>query len=129
MTNTANATTTPTALTCPECGGAMREEHIGTLTQFRCHIGHVMTAEVLEAHQLETIEGTLASALRLLNEREALCREMAEREEARGNLSAVAAWRAAQAEALSRKDTMAKLAALDWRHPEETIAKKPGEAS
>jgi two-component system chemotaxis response regulator CheB len=31
----------PVAVTCPDCGGALRRTELGTLTQFRCHIGHV----------------------------------------------------------------------------------------
>jgi two-component system chemotaxis response regulator CheB len=58
----------PIAQTCPECGGAMREESQGTLTRFRCHIGHVMTAEVLAATQLTGLESEIDSLLRSLNE-------------------------------------------------------------
>jgi two-component system chemotaxis response regulator CheB len=112
---------TPSALTCAECGGALREEQIGQLTQFRCHIGHVMSSEVLAAQQVELLENSIDAVVRALNEREALCREMADKAAARGQREAAAAWRTAQTEALARKDTMAKLAALDWNRPERAI--------
>ena len=41
----------PIAVTCPDCGGALRQTQLGTLTQFRCHIGHVYTAEAMLAGQ------------------------------------------------------------------------------
>ena len=31
----------PVAITCPDCGGALRRSELGTLTQYSCHIGHV----------------------------------------------------------------------------------------
>src|SRR5438552_117454 len=58
----------PVALTCPECGGAMREEQRGTITQFRCHIGHVMTAEILAAAKLERLQNDVAVCVRAANE-------------------------------------------------------------
>ena len=37
----------PVAVTCPDCGGALRRKELGALTQFECHIGHRYTAEVI----------------------------------------------------------------------------------
>ena len=68
----------PLSLSCPECGGVMREEATGELQQFRCHIGHVLTAEAMLAAQFSKLEWSLASALALFNERAELCRRMAE---------------------------------------------------
>jgi two-component system chemotaxis response regulator CheB len=127
MTKAANQASSPIALSCPECGGAMREDHLGNLTQFRCHIGHIMTAQVLAAQQIEGLEYSLDSAVRALNEREALCREMAERERANGRKTEADVWRSAQAEALARKDTIAKLTDLDWIHPESVAESSGGE--
>ena len=41
----------PVAVTCPDCGGALRRTELGSLTQFSCHIGHVYTAEIMLAAQ------------------------------------------------------------------------------
>jgi two-component system chemotaxis response regulator CheB len=68
----------PTALTCPECGGAMATEESGTLLQFRCHIGHVLTAETMLAAQFAMIEEKLGACLVSLSERAELCRLMIE---------------------------------------------------
>lgn len=37
----------PFTLTCPECGGAMQRTATGTLRQYRCHIGHVLTGAAM----------------------------------------------------------------------------------
>lgn len=108
----------PSAQTCPECGGAMREESLGGLTRFRCHIGHVMTAEVLAAGQLEQLEQAVSGLVRSLNERRALCLELAEKQEARGNPKAAEQWRGAAEEAEQREKKAQELAGADWLHPE-----------
>ncbi len=47
---------TPVAVTCPDCGGALRRRELGSLTQFACHIGHIYTAEVMMAAQFVKLE-------------------------------------------------------------------------
>lgn len=108
----------PAAQTCPECGGAMVEDTQGRLSRFRCHIGHVMTAEVLAAAQLERLENDLAVVLRSLNERAALCRELADKSLGRGDDEAARAWRRAADEAGRRERVIQDLAKADWNHPE-----------
>jgi two-component system chemotaxis response regulator CheB len=110
----------PTAQTCSECGGAMRQEQAGPLTRFRCHIGHVMTAEVLAASQVQLLENDLARVLRTLNERAALCRDIAEKHIAAGNAPAGEVWMQAAGEATGRENTIARLVNMQWRHPEAT---------
>ena len=88
----------PTALTCPECGGALARQKDGTLLQFRCHIGHVLSAETMLAAQFDVLEAKLAACLAALNERGELCKEMSEAARAQGQESA--AFEAARAEAL-----------------------------
>ena len=108
----------PSAQTCPECGGAMREEAVGSLTRFRCHIGHVMTAEVLAATQLEVLENTISAVLRGLNERAALCREVAARHQQKGNLASAVMWKRAADEAERREQAAQVLVGAEWAHPE-----------
>jgi two-component system chemotaxis response regulator CheB len=109
----------PTAQICPDCGGAMREERQGSLTRFRCHIGHVMTAEVLAASQLEMLQRDISTVLRALNERSTLCSEMADKHVARGEVEAAAIWRNAAEEAERREQTIRHLAEAAWVHPEQ----------
>jgi two-component system chemotaxis response regulator CheB len=108
----------PTAQTCPECGGAMREETMGSLTRFRCHIGHVMTAEVLASTQLERLENEISSILRTLNERAALCRELASKQAVKGNRQAAEIWEQAAEQAEEREEIAKRLVDAEWVHPE-----------
>jgi two-component system chemotaxis response regulator CheB len=106
------------AQTCPDCGGAMREERLGPLTRFRCHIGHVMTAEVLAVAQLDTLQRELASAFRALNERADLCAEMAAKAGARGEAASRRRWLEAETQARERETAMRRLAEVEWLNPE-----------
>jgi two-component system chemotaxis response regulator CheB len=102
----------PVALTCPECGGALRREHDGSLLQFRCHIGHVLTAETMLAAQFDVLEARLAACLVALKERSELCLEMIEAARAQGQNSG--SLEAAQAEALERAKVIKELLEKEW---------------
>ena len=104
----------PVAVTCPDCGGALLRTELGTLTQFRCHIGHVYTAEVMVAAQFATLEWNLEAAMRSLSERGELCRQMADKSEDAG---IVAQWQAAMHEAKERTSVLRDLLAQEWVHP------------
>jgi two-component system, chemotaxis family, protein-glutamate methylesterase/glutaminase len=69
----------PSPFTCPECGGSLWEFDEGSMPRFRCHTGHGFTAESLLAQQDSKFEVALWSAVRVLQERSALHRQMAER--------------------------------------------------
>jgi two-component system, chemotaxis family, protein-glutamate methylesterase/glutaminase len=71
--------TTPTHLTCPECGGALVEREEGTITRYRCHVGHAYSPASLDVDQGEALEATLWAALRALEERAELFRRLARR--------------------------------------------------
>ena len=105
----------PVAVTCPDCGGALRRKELGTLTQFECHIGHRYTAEVMLAAQFLAMERFIESAMRSMSERAELCREMAEKPGPDRGVKEP--WLAAMHEA---KDQTAPLRALlerQWLHP------------
>jgi two-component system, chemotaxis family, protein-glutamate methylesterase/glutaminase len=112
----------PVALTCPDCGGALRQQTVGNVTQFRCHIGHVLNAEVMAAAQLEILERDLSSALRMLNERAELCRELAEKHAGRGNLEAQRIWMQASEEARKRENALRDMTEAEWIRPESLVA-------
>ena len=108
----------PVAVTCPDCGGALRRTELGSLTQFTCHIGHVYTTEVMLAAQFVTMERSLEMAMRSLGERAELCRQMFEKlpdglahEEERSR------WGAARKEALDRTQPLRQLLTEPWTHP------------
>jgi two-component system chemotaxis response regulator CheB len=104
----------PAALTCPECGGALKARHDSTL-QFECHIGHTLTAEImLEAH-FHVLEIKLAAAMVALNERAELCRQL---EEAAPAGTEIKALETAKREALDRAAILKELLESDWMVPE-----------
>jgi two-component system chemotaxis response regulator CheB len=96
----------------------MREEQVGHLTRFVCHIGHVMTAEVLAASQLEVLENHVSAVLRGLNERAALCRDIAEKYRAAGQPETAETWGRAATDAQKREALLKKMGELSWQHPE-----------
>jgi two-component system, chemotaxis family, protein-glutamate methylesterase/glutaminase len=68
-----------TALTCPECGGALWEHDEEGLLRFRCHVGHAYSADSLDVGQSQAVEMALWAALRSLQERADLFRKLARR--------------------------------------------------
>ena len=73
-----------TALTCPECHGALRRITEGRLTRFRCHTGHGFTADALISGITHTTEEALWNATRALEEGVMLLDEMARQLEEQG---------------------------------------------
>jgi len=102
----------PSALTCPECGGATTAESTGTLLQFRCHIGHVLTAEAMLAAQFTMVEAKLAASLVALKERAELCRQMSDVASAQGQDAA--SHETAGKEALERAGLIKRLLESEW---------------
>ena len=106
----------------------MREEKVGKLTQFRCHIGHLMTAEVLASAEVEILERDISSVLRMLNERAALCRELAERARTQGKNTEERKWMAASKEATDREAAVRTMTEAEWLRPESSDAERGGGA-
>lgn len=109
--------TPPVAQTCPECGGAMREEQLGSITRFRCHIGHVMTAEVLAAAKLEMLENDISTCVMAAHERAELCREIARKHESKGDEATARKWLAAAEQATERTRILASFSEKEWINP------------
>jgi two-component system chemotaxis response regulator CheB len=86
----------PSALTCPECGGALWQVDDAKLINFQCHVGHRYSPESLVAEQDERVEAGLWTAVRLLEERAELRRRMADQTESAG-LASISESFAAQA--------------------------------
>lgn len=107
----------PAALTCPNCGGAVERHQLGMLTQYRCHIGHAYTGVSMAAAQFEQMEKGIEMALRLLNERIEICRQMAERSDVPDEATK-AAWLTAMEEAEQRADAISELLSAGWLSPE-----------
>lgn len=69
----------PSALTCPDCGGALWQVQEGGVVRYQCHVGHQYAPENLEAAQRDAIDGALWSAVRVLEEHAELKSRMARR--------------------------------------------------
>ncbi len=68
---------TPSAFSCPECGGVLREVHDGDLLRFRCRVGHAFSVDSIMAGQIEAIEEALWTALKNLEENASFSRRLA----------------------------------------------------
>lgn len=106
----------PVAVTCPDCGGGLREKTLGTITMFECHIGHRYTAEVMLAGQFLAMERFIESAMRSLNERAELCRQMAEKIPVYENADREK-WLEAMQEAEDQTAPLRGLLDREWVHP------------
>jgi two-component system chemotaxis response regulator CheB len=74
----------PSGYGCPACGGALWELRDGDLMRYRCRVGHAWSPDSLLAEQSGGVEAALWSALRALEERASLARNMSARAGQRG---------------------------------------------
>lgn len=66
-----------TMFTCPDCGGTLWQSDTGPIARFRCHVGHAWNIEWLLEQKSEQLEAALWCAVRLLEERATLSRQVA----------------------------------------------------
>jgi two-component system chemotaxis response regulator CheB len=69
----------PTTLTCPECGGTLWESENGGNVRYTCHVGHAYLLNSVVEEQGRSLETTLWSALRALQERADMQHRLARR--------------------------------------------------
>jgi two-component system chemotaxis response regulator CheB len=62
---------------CPECRGVLWQVDEGKLMQFRCHVGHTYSPDLLMVEKSEDLEAALWSAVRALVEKATLARQLA----------------------------------------------------
>ena len=121
----------PSVFTCPDCGGTLWESDNEGLLHFRCRTGHSYNSNSMLAVQRDSIEQSLWSAIRVLEERADLLRRIGKRARDRGDLRM--ADRLALQERQTRSDqsqlqkALADLLAQPWlpeaySHKRETIA-------
>ncbi|MFL5928316.1 MAG: chemotaxis protein CheB [Gaiellaceae bacterium] len=73
---------------CPDCGGTLWETEEAGTASYRCRVGHAFTMNSLVARHVDTLERTLWSAYRALEERAAMSRRVARRLADHGRLEA-----------------------------------------
>ena len=108
----------PIALTCPDCGGAVRKVTKGTYTQFQCHIGHTYGVPEMAKEQFDVLESTLGQGIRLLNERRELCEDQAREARLANREHEAILWEAAAEESKLRFNELAKMMEGEWQRPE-----------
>jgi two-component system chemotaxis response regulator CheB len=91
-----------TRFTCPDCGGVLIQRQEGGLPRFRCSVGHVFSIESLASGQAHQLEGALWTAVRALEDRAQLLRELSARAESGGQRRAARAFEAQAADAERR---------------------------
>jgi len=74
----------PSSLSCPDCGGVLREVEDEALLRFRCRVGHAFGAQSLLDAESEAIDHALWTALRALEERIELSQRVGRRLRERG---------------------------------------------
>jgi two-component system chemotaxis response regulator CheB len=62
--------------TCPECHGVLVRIQEGRIVRYRCHTGHALSLQTLLAEVNDEVDVTLWGALRAIEERMLLLREM-----------------------------------------------------
>jgi two-component system chemotaxis response regulator CheB len=67
----------PSLFTCPECHGVLLNIKEGKWTRFRCHTGHAFSLNSLLAEVTKSIEDSLWSSMRAIEESELLLEHMA----------------------------------------------------
>jgi two-component system chemotaxis response regulator CheB len=67
----------PSPYVCPDCQGGLWEMKESRPRRFRCHTGHAYTLRSLQETQAQTTDAALWNAIRALEEKELLMREIA----------------------------------------------------
>jgi two-component system chemotaxis response regulator CheB len=76
---------TPSAFSCPECGGVLWEIRDEKLTRYRCRVGHAYSPEAMRIAQDERLEESLWTAMKTLEESARLSRRLAQDERSQGH--------------------------------------------
>lgn len=91
------AIASPSPFTCPDCGGVLFELDDKRPARFRCHTGHAFSLRSLAYQQEKVSDAALWTSLRVLQEKEAVLRRLAQAQHAVRPQSAQDALREADA--------------------------------
>jgi two-component system chemotaxis response regulator CheB len=111
----------PSVFTCPECHGTLLQLKENGRTRYRCHTGHAYSADSLLSEVTESVEETLWSAIRNIDESAMLLRHLAEY--VRGADDGAAARFMEKAREAERRSRLVRRAVFDHEHlSEEKVA-------
>ncbi len=71
----------PSVYTCPECGGVMWQLDEESVLRFQCHTGHIYSFQHLLVEQTEALENALWQAIRALQQKAVMARQVLNRNE------------------------------------------------
>lgn len=109
------------SVSCPECGGPLREVQHSAVPRYRCRVGHAYTAESLLAGQSETLERALWTAVQTMEGRARLLLSMADKWQENHHGRVVTLYKSQAAE-LSEHAQALRLVLLQGTHPPAAIA-------
>ena len=78
---TLKAIASPSAFTCPDCGGVLFELNDKRPVRYRCHTGHAFSLHTLAHLQGEGSDAALWTTLRVLQEKKVVLRRLAHAQE------------------------------------------------
>lgn len=132
MMTTADPGPTPdadwTGMTCPECGGPLREVPSGPPQRFECRVGHVWSPASLLDGQSTAVERALWVGTVRLDERARLMRRMADEAKGHGRALSAGQFLEAAAEAEEVAATLRGLIEAFASHEDAEIDIDSGEA-
>ena len=114
----------PSVLTCPDCGGVLWEFDNEEVVQYRCHVGHVYSAESMLDKQDGALETALWTALRTLVENATLARRLARRANGRGFHRAAERFDHRAREADAHAETLRRVLAQGHTDPQFNTAEQ-----
>lgn len=101
----------PAIFVCPDCGGPMWEFQTDEFRQFQCRVGHKYSPETLLVSHAEVLERALWRALRTLEERISLLREMGDIASRNGDQEKASQLRQEEKEVIAKAKTIREMLA------------------
>lgn len=97
---------TPSAYSCPDCGGVLWEVADGEYVRYRCRVGHAFSPETMLSAQAEVLEEALWTALKTLDESARLAARLGAEQRSAGHAWVAARFEQREREARERADTI-----------------------